>query len=114
MITHLIKPGTVFFFNKSKPFCDLQAGVLMVVTARTTSGYWSFRHLAKEIDHTAVIDDVLTHIWFKYDDPSEETIIGQLPSGELHVTEWKAKYLLSRRTQPGFASRDVGLLKRLW
>lgn len=114
LITHLIKPGTVFFFNKSKPSCDLQAGVLMVVTERSPSGIWCFRHLAREVEHTAVIDDVRTRILFSYDDPNSETFIGQLPFGELHVTEWKPEYLLSRRTQPSFAIRAVGLLKRLW
>lgn len=116
MITHLIKPGTVFFFNKSNDSLDLPAGVLMVVTERSPSGIWCFRHLAREVEHTAVIDDVRTRILFRYDNKCEETFIGQLPPGELHVTEWKPEYLLSKRTQPSvtLTSRAVGLLKRLW
>lgn len=114
MITHLIKPGTVFFFNKSNHSRDLPAGVLMVVTKRSVSGIWHFRHLARNVDHAATIDGVRAWILLRYDDPNSETFIGQLPLGELHVTEWKPEYLLSKRTQPGAVSRAVGLLKRLW
>ncbi len=116
MITHIIKPGTVFFFNKSNYSLDLPAGVLMVVTERSPSGIWYFRHLARDVDHAATMDGVRTRILLRYDDPNSETFIGQLPPGELDATEWKSEYLLSKRTMRvvTMTSRAVGLLKRLW
>lgn len=109
MITHLIKPGTMFFFNKTNDDLNLSAGVLMVVTKRSPSGIWCFRHLSREADHTAFIHGVQTPILFKYEDTNQETIIGQLPPDELDATEWKPEYLLSRKS-----SRLIRLLKKLW
>ncbi len=118
MITHLIKPGTVFFFNKSNDDLDLPAGVLMVVTEKSPSGIWVFRHLSREVDHTAFIDGVKTRILFKYDDVETETIIGQLPPNELHMTEWQLEYLLPSisHTKPpaNRLATVVRHLKRLW
>ena len=115
MITHLIKPGTVFFLNQSNPESNIPAGVLMVVTERRSSSCnWSFRRLTSKLDCEAVIDGHNVPIYLKYDDQREETIIGQLPPGELHTMEWKPEYLLPSipRTQP--AKGLVGLLKKLW
>ncbi len=86
----------------------------MVVTEKRDSNRWSFRRLSKKRNHTAIIDGGDVPIFFHYDNPRLETIIGQLPPGELHVTEWKPEYLLPSisRTQPAMGL--VGLLKKYW